>query len=386
MGKKKNNHNTNNHKANNKVSNKIETKTETKIETKTETKTENTQDTNLDEIDKMMEAELESAATAEEQSDIVKDESTITEEQPSVEDDTEIEMEIIDIEKPKKKKFYWSDLVRYAVMFVSLCLFSYAAYELTLIYINGAETEEVYDDISNMFMVNVDDNTPEYYNVNGDKIYLNNSGDGTAFVWDFEKVKELNPNAKGYIRQGDGTYIDNPIVQHPSDNSYYLTHLSNNYPGGIGSIFIDYRITEGLNAKNCIMYAHNVKEWAHNIMFGSLKYFYDDPAYCEANPTMDIYIDEHHYVYYVYSVFKVKAMGSDAYTFQFENDEKFMEYVEKFRNESVYQFANVPEINAQSHILTLSTCTTEEENRMIVQLVRGEEVLDVPVKTEDTTK
>ena len=94
MGKKKNNHNTNNHKANNKVSNKIETKTE------------NTQDTNLDEIDKMMEAELESAATAEEQSDIVKDESIITEEQPSVEDDTEIEMEIIEVEKPKKKKFY----------------------------------------------------------------------------------------------------------------------------------------------------------------------------------------------------------------------------------------------------------------------------------------
>ncbi len=301
-------------------------------------------------------------------------------------DNSPIEMEIIDLNPtlPKKKKLEMFDIVRYAVMLLSLCLFSYASYQLTLIYINGAETEKVYDDISNMFMVDVNQDTPQYYNVNGDKIYLNNSGDGTAFVWDYKKVLSLNPNAKGYIRQGNGTYIDNPIVQHPTDNEYYLTHLSNNYPGGIGSIFIDYRITEGLNAKNCILYAHNVKEWAHNIMFGSLKYFYEDPSYCEENPTMDIYIDEHHYVYYVYSVFKIEAVGSEAYTYQFESDEQFMEYVNKFRGQSVYEFSNVPEINAGSHILTLSTCTTEHENRMIVQLVRGEEVFDVPVETKDS--
>ncbi|NLL93269.1 MAG: class B sortase [Clostridiales bacterium] len=293
----------------------------------------------------------------------------------------EIEMEIIEVEKPqkKKRKIVPFDFVRWAVMFGALCLFAYSSYELTLIYVTGQETNDAHGEIANMFTVSIDDVDTEYYNVNGEKIVLNNTGDGTAFVWNFEKIKEYNPNAKGYIRQGNGTYIDNPIVQHPSDNDYYLNHLSNNYPSGVGSIFIDTRITEGLNAKNCILYGHNVQAWANHIMFGSLNFYYDDPSHCKENPTMDIYIGDHHYVYYVYAAFKVPATGSPVYTWEIETDEEFLEYVNTFKEQSIYDFKEAPQITADSHILTLSTCTTDHEQRMIIQLVRSREVFDVPV-------
>lgn len=310
------------------------------------------------------------------ETDIIENDSVISD------DDMEIEMEIIDIDKKpkKKKKVDLFDMVRYAVMFIALCCFSYASYELTLIYISAQETNEANDEFVDLFTVKIDD-TIEYYNVNGEKIELNNTGDGTAFVWDYEKVKAYNPNAKGYIRQGTGTYIDNPIVQHPSNNEYYLEHYSNNYPNGVGSIFIDYRITDGLYAKNCILYGHNVKAWANYIMFGSLNFYYDNPQYGANNPTMDIYVDNHHYVYYVYSIFKVQASGDPVYTWGFESDEAFMEYVNTYRTKSQYPFPTAPEITADSHILTLSTCTTDHDYRMIVQLVRGEEIFDVPVNT-----
>ena len=173
-------------------------------------------------------------------------------------DDDNIEMEIVKEPKEKKKKITVADIVRYVVMIAALCMFTYASYELTLIYITGEETEELKNEVSDLLTVKIDDSTKEYYNALGEKIELVNSGDGTAFVWDLEKVKEVNPNAKGYIKQGTGTYIDNPIVQHPTDNNYYLYHLSNNYPSGVGSIFIDARISEGLYAKNCILYGHYV--------------------------------------------------------------------------------------------------------------------------------
>ena len=315
----------------------------------------------------------------------VKNKNKIDDEKDiKADDEKDIEMEIIEIEKKpkKKKKVSIYDVVRCAVMLMSLCLFSYASYELTLIYISGQETDEASAQVSDLLSVQLDDNNIDYYNANGEKIELVNSGDGTAFVWDFEKIKTYNPNAKGYIRQGSGTYIDNPIVQHPSDNDYYLEHLSNNYPSGVGSIFIDYRITEGLNARNCILYGHNVKAWANYIMFGSLNFYYDNPEYGAANPTIDIYVDEHHYVYYVFAIYKVEAIGSPVYKWSFESDEEFLEYANECKASTQYDFPQAPEITADSHLLTLSTCTTVHEQRMIVQLVRGEEIFDVPVDSE----
>lgn len=293
----------------------------------------------------------------------------------------EIEIEFIDLEKKKskKRKITSMDIVRYAVMLIALCTFSYASYELTLIHINAQETTEASKKEADILKVDIDDSI-DYYNANGEKIVLNNSGDGKAFVWDFEKIKAYNHNAKGYIRQGKGTYIDNPVVQHPSNNEYYLEHYSNDYPNGIGSIFIDYRIKDGLNAKNCILYGHNVKAWANHIMFGSLNFYYDDPQYGKDNPTMDIYVDEHHYVYYVYAIFKAEAKGDPVYTWEFENSEAFMKYVNKNKARTKYEFPDAPAITPESKILTLSTCTTDHDYRMIVQLVRGEEIFDVPVK------
>lgn len=284
-------------------------------------------------------------------------------------------------QKQKKKKSKMSviiyNIIRYAVMCVALVVFGYAAYQLTLIYVESREAEDLKSKTSEMFLVDLDDLQENYEvptNSDGETISLDNENDGQIFVFDYQKMLEYNSHAKGYIRQDNGEYIDNPILQHPTDNEYYLTHLVDHTKSSIGSIYIDSSIEDGLNAKNCIIYGHNIGQRAGKIMFGSLNWYWSETGYYKEHPTFDIWIEDTHYKYYVFAIYKTEAVGSSVYQYAFSSDEEFMEYVAMCKKNSKYTFKEAPEITADSHIITLSTCTHTDEMRMIVQLVRGEEL------------
>ena len=68
----------------------------------------------------------------------------------------------------------------------------------------------------------------------------------------------MNPDVYAWIAV-PGTEIEYPILQHPSDNSYYFMHNSDGSYGYPGCIY-----TENLNSKditdnNTVIYGHNVK-------------------------------------------------------------------------------------------------------------------------------
>ena len=268
-------------------------------------------------------------------------------------------------------------IIRYAVMIVALGVFMYSAYRLTLIYIESKESMEVYDEVKNMF---ISDETVNEEITDEQGVVISNNSGGSQFVWDYEKMLSYNSEAVGYIRQDNGDYIDNPILQH-SDNDYYLNHLANNQVSSVGSIFVDYRITEGLEARNCIIYGHNMGRRVNNIMFGSLNWYYycdDDPDYYKNHPTLDVYVGYRHYKYYIFAAYKTEAEGGWTYTYSFENDETFQKYINDCKERSIHDFPEAGEITAEDKIITLSTCCETDEKRMIVQAVRREEINDVP--------
>ena len=236
---------------------------------------------------------------------------------------------------------------------------------------------EVFDEVKNMFIS--DEPVNEEMTDEQGVVISNNTG-GSQFIWDYEKMISYNSDAVGYIRQDNGDYIDNPILQH-SDNDYYLNHLPNNQVSSVGSIFVDYRITEGLEARNCIIYGHNMGKRVNNIMFGSLNWYYycdDDPEYYKNHPTLDVYVGYKHYKYYIFAAYKTEAEGGWTYTYSFENDETFQKYVNDCKERSIHNFTEAGEITAEDKIITLSTCCETDEKRMIVQAVRREEINDVP--------
>ena len=312
-----------------------------------------------------------------------------------------LDIEWIDCEDPKKKrkkkiKNLTYNLTRYAVMIFALFIFGYAAYELTVIYVESKEATENTSRTKEMFLVDFDSLGSDFEmptNAEGETVELVNKGDGKLFVFDYEKMLEYNSDSKGYIRQDNGEYIDNPILQ-TKDNDYYLTHLADHKKSSVGAIFIDYRIADGLNAKNCIIYGHNMGSRVDHAMFGSLNWYYYKTGYYKEHTTFDIWIENTRYRYYVYAVFKTDAVGSDVFTYEFENDETFMAYVDKCKKQSKYYFKEAPEVTKDSSIITLVTCTHEEEKRLIVQLVRGEEIdvygnpvgENADVNTENETK
>lgn len=334
-------------------------------------------------LDEEMEAKIEAEMEAEIAAD-VKGKAT-------QEDDIEDKSAPVIVKKKKKSKIsnIIYNVVRYAIMAVALYVFGYAAYELTLIYVESREAEELKSETSDMFYVSLEDLQEKYEpttNTEGETISLENANDGKLFVFDYEKMLSYNSHSKGYIRQDEGEYIDNPIVQHPTDNEYYLTHLADHRKSSIGAIYIDSAIKEGLNAKNCIIYGHNINDRAGRIMFGSLNWYWNTTGYYKEHPTFDIWIGNTRYRYYVFATYKTNAVGSPVYQYAFATDEEFMDYVATCKKNSKYTFKTAPEITKDSHIITLSTCTHTKELRMIVQLVRGEE-LDIygnPVESETT--
>lgn len=344
-----------------------------------------------DEIDKMIEEELILSEKKDVQTECPPKTEEVSEE--DTKKDLEIEwIECEDSDKKRKKKIQKIkyNLVRYIVMLFALFIFGYASYELTLIYVESKEATENTNDTKDMFLVDLDSITDDYEvptNADGEPIELVNKGDGKLFVFDYEKMLEYNSDSKGYIRQDNGEYIDNPILQ-TTDNDYYLTHLANHKKSSVGAIYIDYRIQDGLNAKNCIIYGHNMGSRVDHAMFGSLNWYYYKTGYYKEHPTFDIWIENTRYRYYVYAVFKTNAVGSDTFTYEFESDEAFMTYVNNSKSKSKYTFKEAPEVTKDSMIITLVTCTHEDEKRLIVQLVRGEE-LDIygnPVVQENVSE
>ena len=75
--------------------------------------------------------------------------------------------------------------------------------------------------------------------------------------YDFEKLKEENPDTIGWIHIPD-TKISYPIVQ-GTDNDFYLKHDFNGEASVAGSIYLDYESEGDFEGRNNILYGHNMK-------------------------------------------------------------------------------------------------------------------------------
>lgn len=344
-------------------------------------------------------------------------------------------------QKNKTKKNFPGilEIVRIAIMGIALMTVSVAAYQLTNDYLEYEEGDNAYDELAALMYEMPqysDDGSALMYEsddtISGAQIKGNSD---PIFVWNqekFEKMLEFNSDIKGWIRlkgkKNQQDEISYPIVQ-GTDNEYYLHYLANKTWNANGSIFIDYQLEKGLKSKNCIIYGHNMNNGA---MFGKLKNYLDEEYYKE-HPYFDIYIEEKHYRYYVFSIYKTETVGSDSYMMDFSEEEteeeteketkktkksdkkekeketeetttlseeeskklekeekkrkkeeenkRFIEWCNKMASQSYIKieapyYDGFEEFNKDSKIITLVTCTpTDSSRKQVIQLVRGEEII-----------
>ena len=122
--------------------------------------------------------------------------------------------------------------------------------------------------------------------------------------------------------------------------------------------------------RNTMIYGHNLKLGGE--MFSQLKE-YEKEAFCKEYPYFYIYTpDGKVRTYTVFSAGVVKDTA-DNYNLSYATDEEFEEYIQLCRDTSNYDVD--VEVNKDSQIVSLSTCTNvKEDERFLLQGVLTEEV------------
>lgn len=182
---------------------------------------------------------------------------------------------------------------------------------------------------------------------------------------DFADLQEnTNADIYAWIYIPD-SMIDYPVLQHPADNNYYLTHNldgSEGYPGCIYS--------ENYNAKdfadpNTVLYGHNMKK---GTMFAGLHKF-EDSQYFEEHPYVYIYTPEKLLVYEIFAAYEFTNEHL-LYNYDFTNEVIFQNYLDDILNMRSMNcnLREGVEVTAADKILTLSTCiSTKPDNRYLIQ-------------------
>lgn len=267
------------------------------------------------------------------------------------------DLELLDMEsigkkqKPAKTVF---DYVRYGIMLVAAAVFVVAGYNLYSIFSEYARGEETYEKVEQEYTIDDDSDGPVA--VTGEVL---NAGFEKTVV-DFAKLQQANPDVKGWI-QFEALDINYPVLQHPSDNDFYLKKMWNKEENTAGSIFLDVANTGNVTDYNTFVYGHNMKNLT---MFGQLKQ-YKDQAFYAGKEYFWIYTPEANFRYQIYSVHESKVDSSMFRTFVTQGPE-YTQYVEESKKKSRYD-TGVP-VSDQDRIVTLSTCTASGDNwRLLVQ-------------------
>ena len=186
---------------------------------------------------------------------------------------------------------------------------------------------------------------------------------------DWDALHEENPDIYAWIVVSD-TLVDYPVLQHPTDDYYYLNHNIDGSKGYPGCIY-----TEGTyNSKdfedtNTVLYGHNMKD---KTIFGTLHSF-DAPDFAMSDKYIFIYTEDRTLVYKVFGAYEYSSKHI-LWSYDFSNEYIFDEYLKE-----IFSLQKLPgrvlnirsdvEVTNKDKIITLSTCTTDSSDdfRYLVQ-------------------
>ena len=164
-----------------------------------------------------------------------------------------------------------------------------------------------------------------------------------------------------------GTRINYPVVQ-SDDTEYYLTHTFNGTKSKLGCLFSLTKSDYQTPGKNIAIYGHHITSSGQK-MFRPL-IFYKKQSFYAKHST--VYLDSlyHSETYTIFAVIDMHSDDWDPSTASFSSDAEFLAFVERAKEQSLYDTG--VEVNADDHILTLITCDRtydKQDGRLIVMAV-----------------
>lgn len=179
----------------------------------------------------------------------------------------------------------------------------------------------------------------------------------------FQELWSHNEDIYSWI-EIPGTEVNYPVLQHPTDDAYYLDHTVDHVKGLPGSIYSEKIHLKDFSSVHTVLYGHNMK---NDSMFGSL-HDYEDENFFEENRYVYIYLPERTLVYEIFAA----VTFSDAYLpvyCDYEDYKELIAFIEEIK-EAPGNVNDEIKFTEESKILTLSTCVANQPtNRFLVQAV-----------------
>ncbi len=264
--------------------------------------------------------------------------------------------------KSKKWKVLW------LVLFILFCLvlaacFGFAAYH----YVLNKSLDNVYEQarveipIPSAPLV-----TEPAGEESGDAVTppQNDEGEAVQVMIDFEILWDITENIYAWVEIPD-TKLAYPVVQHPTNNSYYVRRAVNGKYDVSGCIFSENYNSLDFTDRNTVLYGHYMFD---DSKFGTLLN-YSDKEYFEHHRSVYVYTPEKVLEYKIFAAvpFSTRHVlrsytGDDAH-------ERFVKDVLGVKDPRAVIAEDVEIDPAADNILTLSTCMKTASKRFLVLAV-----------------
>lgn len=181
---------------------------------------------------------------------------------------------------------------------------------------------------------------------------------------DFAKLAEENPDIYAWIRM-DNTVIDYPVLQHPTDDTYYLMHNPDHSYGYPGCIYSELYNTNTFEDPVTVLYGHNMK---NGTMFGGLHQF-ENKDFFDRNTSFEIYMPDKTLVYEIVAALETDDKRITVW-YNFEDEKAYQNYIDELMSgaeSELYHIREGVELTTKDKLVVLQTCVSERKsNRYVV--------------------
>lgn len=185
---------------------------------------------------------------------------------------------------------------------------------------------------------------------------------------DFETLWETNSDVYAWINI-PGTVIDYPILQHTTDDSYYLNYTIDGVEGYPGCIYTERVNSKDFTDNNTVIYGHNMR---NGTMFTDLHKFREADFFVD-HDTVYIYTPSKQLTYKIFAAY----LYDDRHltnSFDFSDMEVYSDYLEELptiiTKDETANYRNEISPTDTNKIITLITCIrSQPEKRVYVQAV-----------------
>lgn len=184
----------------------------------------------------------------------------------------------------------------------------------------------------------------------------------------YKEIYEMNNDTVGWIKM-EGTVMDYPVMQTPSDPNYYLYRNFDKADSARGSVYAWSEADINTPSDNITLFGHNM---ADGSMFASLNAYTSKTAWDNNSLIFFDTLNEYH-TYKIFAVFKTSANVGQGFSYHkfvdAANEEEFNEFVSTCKQLAFYDTGITPVYGDK--LICLSTCEyTLDNGRLVVAAVR----------------